>query len=167
MTCTACPSIKVFHGLSAGKMSHPLTFAPGPATPPGTPPTPPSVVVPPELLPEVLPLLPPLEPPDEPPELPPLLPPEDVPLELPPEELPELLEPPSPPVAWPLLPLPQPLANARATPVLSVSGQTTHWGLGFFLNMRGPPAQRGTRPPGQEYHRARRGCSVRALSGKG
>src|SRR5580658_10010112 len=135
MTSTAGASINTFHGLSAGKMSHPLTFAPGPATPPGTPPTPPSVPV----LPALLPLLPPLVPPDEPPDVPPLLPP-DAP--------PELLAPPPPslPFEWPLLPLLQPLENARATPVLSVSGQTAQWGLGFFLDMRGLPAKGSTRP---------------------
>src|SRR5580693_5064683 len=116
MTSTAGASIMVFHGLSAGKMSHPLTFAPGPATPPGTPPTPPSVAV----LPELLPDEPPLLPPDEPPELPP--------------DEPRLL----PPL--------QPFENARASHVLTVSGQTTHWGLGFFLDMRGLPANGGTRP---------------------
>src|ERR1700691_4096733 len=111
MTSTAGASIRTFHGLSAGKMSHPLTFAPGPAMPQGTPPTPPSVAVLPELLPDVPPLLPPLVPPDEPPLLP-----LDEPPELPPASLLEL---------W-LLPLLQPLENARASPVLTVSGQTTH-----------------------------------------
>ena len=135
------PSIMVFQGLSAGKISHPLTFAPGPATPPGTPPTPPSVAVLPELLPDEPPLLPPDEPPDEPPLLPPEPPPDE-----PPEPPPEL-PPPSPPFEWLLLLL-QPLENARASPVLSVSGQTTQWGLGFFLDMRGLPAKKRRRAAG-------------------
>src|SRR5580698_10498259 len=52
----------VFHGLSGGKIAHPCTTAPGPATPPGTPPTVPASPV-------EAPLdeLPPLEPLDEPP----------------------------------------------------------------------------------------------------
>jgi hypothetical protein len=96
--------------------------------------------VPPELLPDEPPLLPPELLPDEPPLLPPELPPDEPPL-LPPEPPPASL-----PEPW-LLPLLQPLENARATAVLRVSGQTIHWWLGLFFDMRGLPAKGGRRPP--------------------
>jgi lysophospholipase L1-like esterase len=50
-----------FHGLSFGKIWHPCTVVPGPATPPGTPPTaPPSPSVPPDPEPDADPDEPPL-----------------------------------------------------------------------------------------------------------